>query len=290
MRYLIPTVALAFVAACGGGSGSVMGPNSNVTANAPAQAANFTGGGGVMTAVVDANAAGAAVASGASGRLTMVALSEDLSSAISSFSASNIDGFSPNLTTNNSLSGNGYTVKQGTGSWLDNSNASLGTITIDGQDGYMLYAIDSNNKLNVAVFAPEVSSMPTSGQYTYTGTHFASPRTVTMNNNVPTNTAQGTFSMSVDFGTGTGTITTSSTNITNTNTGMELSGNIAIDTVNGTFTGDNLTLNGNLVSLGSDTTAKIIGNFHQAGAQTVTGLYYQDKAEPDVGGAIIGKR
>ena len=289
MRYLIPTVALAFVAACGGGSGSVTGPNSNVTANAPAQAANFTGGGGVMTAVVDANAAGAAVASGASGRLTMVALAEDLSAAIADFSASDIDGFSPNLPTISSTGG--FTVKQGTGSWLDNDNVTLGTITIDGQDGYMLYAIDGANKLNVAVFAPEISSMPTSGQYTYTGTHFASPRTVTMNNsNVPTNTAQGTFSMSVDFGTGTGTITTSSTNITNTNTGMELSGNIAIDTVNGTFTGDNLTLNGTLVSLGSDTTAKIIGNFHQAGAQTVTGLYYQDKAEPDVGGAIIGKR
>ena len=44
------------------------------------------------------------------------------------------------------------------------------------------------------------------------------------------------------------------------------------------------------MNLGGDTTAKIIGNFHQAGAQTVTGLYYQDKAEPDVGGAIIGKR
>jgi len=289
MRYSIPTVAVAFVAACGGGSGSVTGPNSNVTVNAPAQAANFTGGGGVMTAVVDANAAGAAVTSGASGRLTMVALSEDLSAAISSFSASNIDGFSPNLTTNNSLSGNGYTVKQGTGSWLDNSNASLGTITIDGQDGYMLYAIDSNNKLNVAVFAPEVSSMPTSGQYTYTGTHFASPRTVTMNNNSPTDTAQGTFSMSVNFGTGTGQISTANTsNIANET--MQLSGNITIDTVNGTFTGDNLTLQGDLVNLGGDTTAKIIGNFHQAGAQTVTGLYYQDKAEPDVGGAIIGKR
>ena len=56
---------LAGVAACGGGGGCY-GTNSNVTPM-PAQEANFTGGGGVMTAVVDANAAGAAVAGGASG-------------------------------------------------------------------------------------------------------------------------------------------------------------------------------------------------------------------------------
>lgn len=119
-----------------------------------------------------------------------------------------------------------------------------------------------------------VSNIP-AGSHTYAGTNIIGARDGSY-------FESGTFAMNVDFSNGTAAITGS------TPTSSIGGSNIAVNTSNGTFTGNNLTLTDTLnnVSFG----ANIDGNFHGNGATGVTGIYTDSGSNPVVAGAIAGTR
>ena len=158
-----------------------------------------------------------------------------------------------------------------------------GTTTLNGVPVNVVFYEDNSGQVfigylegngqNVALAGGyKVSNIPT-GTYNYAGTNIIGFRDGSY-------FEEGTFAMGVDFANGTASLTGSTASSTIGGSG------ISVNTSNGTFEGNNLTLSGNGVS----TTASIYGNFHGNGATGVTGLYADNGSTPIVAGAIAGTR
>lgn len=163
-----------------------------------------------------------------------------------------------------------------------------GTVTVNGvavdilfyedfNGGVALGYLEGNGKNAAFAGGSQVSGIP-SGSYTYNGTNFVGVRDGSA-------FEDGTFSMTVNFTSSTAALTGSTPTTT-------IGGsNISVNTSNGTFTGDTLTLT---VSDGFETVtlpAAIHGNFHGAGATGVSGLYYDTYTSiPVLAGGIAGTR
>ena len=143
-------------------------------------------------------------------------------------------------------------------------DSSSGAVVVYGQNAYA-------NAL--AVGGETVSNIP-SGVFTYNGTNFIGYRDGSY-------FEDGTFAMGVDFSNGTGNITGNTPNST-------MGGTISVNASNGTFSGNNLALTDTFNNL--STTGSINGNFHNAGATGVSGIYYDNGPNPVVAGAIVGSR
>lgn len=155
---------------------------------------------------------------------------------------------------------------------------TLNGITVDvvyyedsGGDTFIGY-LEGNGTNAALAGGYKASNMP-SGVYNYAGTNIIGFRDGSY-------FEEGTFAMAVDFTNGTAGLTGSTATSTISGQGIQ------VNTSNGTFSGNNLTLSGNGVS----TSASIYGNFHGSGATGVTGLYADNGNTPIVAGAIAGRR
>lgn len=200
------------------------------------------------------------------------------------------------------------------------NEGNMGYLKIDGYEGYAAYYQDDGGKINVAVFGPEYSPNTTpSGTFTYKGMHLVS-ETDGFGGQGPTEeVAMGKMVLTVDFDNGTGTLQTENTaNLAcvsvcdgsddRPNGGLEIAGNITVDTTEGTFTGNALNItadtSNSVADMAGNTndysqnpwasyggkTATIFGNIHGS-ADSVTGLWYENTSGvPEIGGAIIGQK
>jgi hypothetical protein len=141
------------------------------------------------------------------------------------------------------------------------------------QDVAAVYAESSGANV-LGALGPEVSNIP-SGSYTYAGTNIIGFRDGSYSED-------GTFAMNVNF-------TSKAAQLTGSTASSTIGGSgISINTSDGTFTGNNLTLTES--SSGLSTTATIHGNFHGSGATGVTGLYSDNASTPTIAGVIVGTR
>jgi hypothetical protein len=163
------------------------------------------------------------------------------------------------------INGNSYDVRMFTDSTSSVELISAYDATLDDK-----YTIVTGSK---------VSDIPTGDlDYNYTGQNL-----VAATNNTDFIAGGGSFSMTVNFEDKTGTI-----DATSSTANTSLAGGFEVDTDTGFFSGDNLILNA--PNLPSDTTAVILGSFHDEAALGVSGLYYDAGDSPLVNGAIIGSR
>lgn len=261
---LIATMpVLAVLAACGGGGtgNSSVGP-TNPTVAAPVVAApvvlqTFGDGAGIARAEITQNG----------------------TTVVANVMGANIQSYSTDPTGVIDPSGVNYTGSNAYGDFYS------GTTTINGTTVNVLYYEDSSQEVagaylvgngeNAAlVLGNKVSNIP-SGSYSYTGTNVIGLRDGSY-------LEDGTFAMNVNFDSGLASITGSTAS-----SSMGGSG-ISVNSSNGTFTSNTLTLTE--TASGLSTTATIHGNFHGSGATGVTGLYTDNAATPTYAGAIAGKR
>ena len=281
-KLILAAPCVVMLAACGGsGDGSATNPLQSAPAANPtpsAPAANPTPsapvGGNSTTlqpVVLQTFNDGAGIA--------RISVQNNGETVIANVMAPNISSYTTDPTGVIDLSGVNYVSSNSYG------DLYAGTTTINGTTVDVVYYEDSSgqaaigylegNGTNVALaLGYEVSNIP-SGSYTYTGTNIIGYRD-------GSNFEDGTFAMRVNFNTGTASLTGS------TNTSAIGGSGISVNTSDGTFSGNNLTLTE--TTSGFTTTATIHGNFHGAGATGVTGLYSDNGATPIVAGAIAGTR
>ena len=159
------------------------------------------------------------------------------------------------------------------GSYSDNIGADgrnfyvYRTDTIDGQKVVYVSEVfdgDTNQLAAVSAFGDSYTSSPLGGNYTYEGVHVVIPSNLRKNVYQPGLTETGSFKMEVDFGNDTGTLIAGTGNYLTSYLAGErfvelveyrsinglydvgkyevLSDDIVIDTVNGTFASDNVTI------------------------------------------------
>lgn len=249
-KLLVVAPCLALLAACGGGG-------TSPTQSPPVVLQTFGDGAGITRAEVNQNGT------------TIVA--NVMAANIQSYNTDPTGVIDPNGV--NYLSSNAYGDLYG------------GTTTINGTSVDVIYYEDNSgevaigylegNGANAALaLGYKASSIP-AGSYTYNGTNIIGYRDGSY-------FEDGTFAMNVNFNTGTASLTGS------TNTSSIGGSGISVNSSEGTFSGNNLTLTE--TTTGLSTTATIHGNFHGAGATGVTGLYSDNGSTPTVAGAIAGKR
>lgn len=131
-----------------------------------------------------------------------------------------------------------------------------------------------NEDANILLTTGEKATDIPTGTYTYTGTHVVGYRDASA-------LEDGTFEMQVDF-------TNGQADIDAETFGTFVTGrNMRVDTRQGTFSSDDITIDQNG---GQEVSGSIHGSFHGAGAKGVTGLYHDNAANPAVAGAIAGNR
>jgi len=136
----------------------------------------------------------------------------------------------------------------------------------------ILYVFNSNASVLLAG-GEAVSSIP-QGTFKYVGTNGLGRRD-------GTDSETGTFAMTVDFTKGSAALSGS------TNTSTVAATGISVNSSTGTFQSSNvdIRLNG-----GSPIVGSIYGNFHNADATGVSGIYHDNALNPIYAGAIAGHR
>ena len=135
-----------------------------------------------------------------------------------------------------------------------------------------LFGLEENNIATVVSRGSTAKSIPR-GVYTYDGASAVIKRGVGNSINV------GDFSMTVNFEAGTG-------NIRAQNPISLLTGNFAVNTARGRFSGTEL----DLTAEDTGVKASIYGNFHGVSATGVSGVYHDNADTPVYYGAIAGAR
>ena len=164
---------------------------------------------------------------------------------------------------------------------------------------YALLAVDSGGYTDFEVGGPDVSrliggtrpDLP-GGTHTYTGTTIITPR------HGGNYIYEDKFEMTVQFDQSRGNISANVVDLGDPNTNDDdfrslLTGEFGVDYRNSTFHGDSLRLEGsdplnNLPDFRYD--ASIYGSFHNHRGTGVTGVYFDNSAQPMYGGAIVGAR
>ena len=268
-KLILAAPCLALLAACGGSSdGSSTNPTTtnptttdptttDPTTTNPVVLQTFGDGAGIARAKITQNG-------------TMI---------VANVMEYNIGSYSPDPTDVIDPSGVNFTGSNAHGDFYN------GTTTINGKQVNVLYYEDSSQEVAGAylvgngedfliVFGNEVSNIP-SGSYSYTGTNVIGLRDGSYSE-------EGTFAMNVNF-------TSSTASLTGSTASSSIGGSgISINSSDGTFTSNNLTLTE--IASGLNTTATIHGNFHGSGATGVTGIYTDNATTPTYAGVIAGTR
>ena len=164
---------------------------------------------------------------------------------------------------------------------------------------YALLAVDSDGYTDFEVGGPDVPDLIggtrpdlPSGTHTYTGTTIITPR------HGGDYIYTDDFEMTVNFDQSRGNITANVRDQGDPTTINDdfyslLTGEFGIDYRNATFHGDRLRLEGadplnNITNFRYD--ASIYGSFHNHRGTGVTGVYFDNSAQPVYGGAIVGAR
>ena len=135
-----------------------------------------------------------------------------------------------------------------------------------------LFGLEQNNVATVVARGTTISSIPR-GIYTFDGASAVIKRGAGNTLNV------GDFDMTVNFEVGTGQIRAQ-------NPISLLTGNFAVNTARGTYSGREL----DLTAEGSEVKASIYGNFHGVSATGVSGVYHDNTETPIYYGGIAGAR
>ena len=136
----------------------------------------------------------------------------------------------------------------------------------------ILYVFNSNTSVLVAG-GEAVSSIP-QGTFKYVGTNGLGRRDGTYSET-------GTFAMTVDFTNGSAALSGS------TNTSTVAAIGISVNSSIGTFQSRDVEIR---LGGGSPIIGSIYGNFHNAGATGVSGIYHDNAPNPSYAGAIAGHR
>ena len=168
---------------------------------------------------------------------------------------------------------------------------------IDWPRVYALLAVDSDGYTDFEVGGPRVQNLLggtiadlPGGEFTYTGTTIITPR------HGGDYIHTGDLHLVADFDNTEGYIRATVNDLGERGPEddfySQLTGTFAIDYRNGSYQGHGLRLvvNDAPNNLRLDSPAFIYGNFQEARAQGVTGVFYDDSASPAYGGAIIGAR
>ena len=169
---------------------------------------------------------------------------------------------------------------------------------IDWPRVYALLAVDREGYTDFEVGGPRVPNLLggtipdlPGGEFTYNGTTIITPRhggdfiyTGDLHLVADFENTEGYIRATVDDQGGTSEI--------GDDFYAQLTGTFAIDYTNASYRGNHLRLivNDAPNNLRLDANAFIYGNFHEARAQGVTGVFYDNSASPAYGGAIIGAR
>ncbi|MFD1194020.1 hypothetical protein ACFQ3C_05005 [Seohaeicola saemankumensis] len=158
-----------------------------------------------------------------------------------------------------------------------------GTITVEGEVANVLIIEDNGGEAGLvylefpgyadAVFAVgSAYGAAPGGEFTYSGAHIVS-------NRIFGGAEVGDFTLTANFTNGTFSYNGSTTN-------TSLTGSGGIDVANGRFASGSLT---STVS-GSTATASMYGQLHGDTAQSVSGVFHTNEANPTYAGAFVGSR
>ena len=330
MRAILSCSAAIMLAGCGGGIVSEI-ENEVSRLQAGVEATRHTNWGDAGVSQINGDASVASAAANADTPYSMVILAHDIDVVEQAMDAKFLYEFTtmvdddPDYSEQFGGANAGFTAQLkevDIQNRLGVNSGNMGYLKIDGYEGYAAYYQDDGGKINVAVFGPEYSPNTTpSGTFTYKGMHLVS-ETDGFGGQGPTEeVAMGTMSLTVDFDNGTGTLQTANTaNLAcvsvcdgsddRPNGGLEIAGNITVDTTEGTFTGNALNItadtSNSVADMAGNTndysqnpwashngkTATILGNIHGS-ADSVTGLWFENTSGdnvPEIGGAIIGQK
>lgn len=272
--------AVALLAACGGGGGAASNtppstpmPSNGFTAP-PVAITTFENGGGVLRATYNPK---------------VIVITDDLQVWRANLTAQEISNIDVSTLFDNSADW----------SLSDVSRYYTGQVTLAGEqqaaeiftanDGstnaVLIFSADYREFKSATVWGPELTAVP-QGQFAYSGMNIIglledlpADQVLTYHN------GNGRFQMVVNFDTSEGTISAETSELNNTT----MTGNVQIDSSNGTFSSNSLVLNGQIGDVViSAQPASIVGNFHGAGADGVSGVYYSN--DETIGGVILGSR
>ena len=332
MRAILTCSAAIMLAGCGGGIVSeIENEVSRLQAGVDVtEVVTWGDGAGVRDIDGDGSSVGAGAASN-DVAYSMVLMAHDIDAVEQALEADFLHKFTTlvdDTTTHSETFGGGnagftaYLKETSIDNLMGVNEGVIGYLKMDGYEGYAAYYLNDAGKINVAVFGPEYSPNTTpTGTFTYKGMHLVS-ETAGFGQQGPTEeVALGKMVLTVDFDNGTGTLQTENTaNLAcvsvcdgsddRPNGGLEIAGNITVDTTEGSFTGNavNITadISNSVVDMAGDThdysqnpwasydgkTATILGNIHGSG-DSVTGLWYENTSGDNaaaIGGAIIGQK
>ena len=332
MRAILACSAAIMLAGCGGSIVSeIENEVSRLQAGVEATRHTSWGDAGVTRLEGDGGASVASAAANAEVPYSMVIMAHDIDVVEQALEANFLHQFTTlvdDTTTHSETFGGGnagftaYLKEASIDNLMGVNEGAIGYLKMDGYDGYAAYYLDDAGKINVAVFGPEYSPNTTpTGTFTYKGMHLVS-ETAGFGQQGPTEeVALGKMVLTVDFDNGTGTLQTENTaNLAcvsvcdgsddRPNGGLEIAGNITVDTTEGTFTGNALNItadtSNSVADMAGNThdysqnpwashdgkTATILGNIHGS-ADSVTGLWYENTSgdnAAEIGGAIIGQK
>ena len=166
---------------------------------------------------------------------------------------------------------------------LSSAVVRRGTVVLEGQTANVLIVQENNGQAGLVYMAAPSGDILTAsgtafgaapnGVFTYNGTHIIAERSL------GGGAQDGTFSLQANFNN-----KTFSYNGKTTSTALTGSG--TIDTVRGRISSNNLSSNVN----GVTSTATLYGQLHGTVAQSTSGVFHTNEADPNYAGAFVGSR